>query len=95
MKLWKYGFRIWIAVASVLGFLGGWSFLAHAEKPAPLTSNSNNQDNPPVLVDPTPLPTLAPLPSFDNSPSINLQPIPMQQQPSFQRMAPRMRSGGS
>ena len=51
MKWWKYSFRIWIALASVLGFLSGWSFLAHAEKPAPLTNN-NSQDNTPAVVAP-------------------------------------------
>jgi hypothetical protein len=36
MKTTKNGLRIWIASASVVSFMGGWSLLAHAPKPAPL-----------------------------------------------------------
>ena len=33
MKLFKKLLRYWIAIASVLSFLGGWIILAHSPKP--------------------------------------------------------------
>ncbi len=36
MKIFKRGMRVWITVASLFSFLGGWILLAHSNKPAPL-----------------------------------------------------------
>lgn len=86
MKSLKWILRIWIAIASVIGFLGGWATLAHAGKPAPATSSQSS------INIPTQLPTLAPLPNFDNGP-VQLQP-PAQSQP-FQSFMPSFRTRGS
>jgi hypothetical protein len=86
MKLLKNGIRIWITMTSVGGFLAGWALLAHANKPV-----SAEAANPTPIVEP--LPTLAPLPSFNSrTPSRNFQVQPVQPQSNFQ---PRFRSGGS
>jgi hypothetical protein len=85
MKSMKYGIRFWIATTSVVGFLGGWGLLAHAEKPVPFES-------PPAVTAPAPLPTLEPLPPL-NGPSINLQPLPPL--PRTQRSRSILRTGGS
>jgi len=85
MKYTKYGLRIWLAMGSVVGFLGGWALLAHSPKPAQPIQNS-------PVVEFTPLPTLSPLQPF-NQKSQGLQQLP---QPSQNRsFRPRMRTGGS
>lgn len=33
MKIFKKALRVWIGIASVLSFLGGWAILAHSPKP--------------------------------------------------------------
>lgn len=97
MKGFKLLLRIWIGIASVLGFLGGWSLLAHANKPAPLipSSSSAAPASDPQL---TPLPTLAPLPSFNGSSnssnSNGLQSFQVQPQVQVQNFPP-MRTAGS
>ena len=56
MKTFKTLLRYWIALVSLLGFLGGWITLAHAQKPIqPGSSNSFD-----ALTLPS-LPTLQPL----------------------------------
>lgn len=77
MKPLKSGMRIWIALTSLVSFLGGWILFSHAGKPAPLF-NSSAQPTPDATTDRTssttssttnlvlqPLPTLAPIPSLD------------------------------
>lgn len=92
MKSIKNGLRIWIAGASVASFLGGWSLLAHAPKPAPLvTKNQQPSVSEPAL---TPLPTLQPLPQINGSTQAqNLQPL--QTMPQTSNFFPRMRTSGS
>jgi hypothetical protein len=108
MKLVKLGLRIWIAIGSIVGFLGGWILLAHAPKPASFLSSSNNSTAGTASTDatvnlnanPTPYPTIAPPPSLQDLQSgqsvlqpLQIQPAP--QLPSVQNFAPRIRSGGS
>lgn len=40
MKQYKLLLRLWIGIASLAGFLGGWVMLAHSGKPAPFFSSS-------------------------------------------------------
>ena len=54
MKKFKTALRYWIALISLMGFLGGWVTLAHARKPI---QNSSTTTNANVLA----VPTLAPL----------------------------------
>lgn len=79
MQLVKYSIRLLIATGSLLGFLGGWVLLAHAEKPASTVA---------------PAPIVAPAPAFTapNSGFQSIQPLPSQ--PRFSNV-PRMRTRGS
>jgi hypothetical protein len=88
MKSIKHGLRYWIATASVVGFLGSWGFLAHAQKPVPFVVNQSQ----PAATSPAPLPTLEPLPPLNGS-NINLQPV--QPLPRARRVSPFLRTGGS
>ena len=85
MKNTKYGLRIWLAMSSVVGFLGGWALLAHSPKPAQPAQAA-------PVVEITPLPTLAPLPSFRQR-SQGFQQLPAM--PQTRGFMPRLRSGGS
>ncbi len=85
MKYTKLGLRIWLALSSVAGFLGGWALLAHSPKPAQPIQNQ-------PMVEITPLPTLAPLPSF-NQRNQGFQQLPSVSQ--NQGFRPRLRTGGS
>lgn len=67
MQWLKHTLRLLMAGGSVLGFLGGWVLLAHAGKPAPVTT-------------PAPVIVAQPAPSFNGSP-FRLQPLPSS--PSF------------
>ncbi len=85
MKYMKMGFRIWIAMSSVAGFLGGWALLAHSPKPAQPSQN-------PAQVE------LAPLPTLESNPSFGERNRGLQQLPAFQqsrRGSSRLRTGGS
>ncbi len=85
MKYTKLGLRLWIAMSSVAGFLGGWALLAHSPKPAQPVQNQ-------PVVESTPLATLAPLPSF-NQRNQGIQQFPtLTQNRGFK---PRLRTGGS
>lgn len=108
MKPLKLGLRIWIAVTSIISFLGGWALFSHAGKPAPLfptnTSNTDVQAASPVQsTGPSVMPTLPPIPSLDQltsgsasavSPAA-LQPLPQIQQSAPRTFFPRMRTRGS
>lgn len=84
MKIFKRSMRLWITVASMFSFLGGWILLAHASKPAPL------QVAQPAISAPASNPT------FQN-PNSGFQSggfsFPVQSQPTFNR--PILRTGGS
>ncbi len=84
MKIIKRGMRLWITIASVFSFFGGWILLAHANKPAPL------QFTQPAISAP------ASNPSFQSNnssfPSGGVS-FPFQSQPTFSR--PILRTGGS
>ncbi len=87
MHFVKYGIRLLIATGSLLGFLGGWVLLAHAEKPATTVT-------PAPVVAPAPADVVPAAPAFTapNSGFQSLQPLPSQ--PRFSTM-PRMRTRGS
>ncbi len=40
MKRYKLFLRLWIGVASIVGFLGGWVMLAHSGKPVPFFAST-------------------------------------------------------
>jgi hypothetical protein len=90
MKSLKKAIRIWIATASLAGFMGGWLLLAHAGKPAPLQTQTSTSL--------TPIPTLPPLSSLNdgsfNSSSFGFQSLPSAPQVSS-RGFPRLRTSGS
>ena len=97
MKTTKNGLRIMIASASVVSFMGGWSLLAHAPKPAPLVTSSQQPSiSAPALA---PLPTLQPLPQLNGSGSSGSTQVqtlqPLQTMPQTQSFFPRMRTSGS
>ena len=70
MKPLNVGLRSWIAVTSVVSFLGGWAILSHAQKPAPLfVSQPAAQTSPlsdPNVTSQTLLPTLQPIPELSD-----------------------------
>ena len=74
MKTLKTILHYWIALASIVGFLGGWVTLAHAGKPV-----QPNQQTASLSVSgltaPQPLPTLAPLDMSGNSAAGNNNPF--------------------
>jgi len=90
MKLIKVGLRIWIALGSIVSFLGGWALLAHAPKPASFlpaatsspSTGAADSTGPAVRVNtPTPYPTIAPPPSLQDLQSGQVQLQPLQVQP--------------
>jgi len=87
----KTWFRIllrgWLAITSLFVFIGGWAILGHSGKPAADNQGFNNNSG-----EIAPLPTLAPLPEFDNGSTIRMLP---QQSPSVQVFQPRFRTRGS
>ena len=87
MNFFKNGLRIWIALSSVAGFLGGWALLAHAPKPTQAAAQA------PVQVDEAPLPTLAPIPGLRQGSNSSLQQF--QVIPQSNRFGSRLRTGGS
>ncbi len=86
MKIFKYGLRIWFAIASVFSFLVGWVFFAHSNKPAPL------QIAQPTLS--APAPQISTLNFFDDRRS-GLPSFSTSTQSSVPSFRPRLRSGGS
>ena len=101
MKPLKTGLRIWIAITSVLSFLGGWVLLSHAPKPAPLIPSTSSSSQAAAVASPAQLPTLAPLPPITTfsdmtTGTANLQPLPSTPQINLQQsFAPRFRTRGS
>jgi len=97
MKPLKFGLRVWITIASVLSFAGGWIFLSHAGKPAPLFPSQPQSQTGSDL---QPIPTLQPIPSLDNlvtngNNGSALQPLNIQPSASIPQFLPRMRTRGS
>ncbi len=84
MKIFKRGMRVWITVASVFSFLGGWVLLAHSNKPAPLQVAQPSVSSPS-----TSSPFQPANPGF-NSGGFS---FPFQSQTTFNR--PFLRTGGS
>ncbi len=76
MKLTKRFLHIWIAVTSVLSFLGGWAVFSHAIKPAailPGLSSSAQVQNGSTL---PPIPSLDTLITATGKTQSGLQPLP-------------------
>jgi hypothetical protein len=48
MKLFRKLLRYWIALASVLSFLGGWAILAHSPKPVETATVQSSAALPPI-----------------------------------------------
>ncbi len=96
MKPLKLGLRIWIAITSILSFIGGWMLFSHAGKPAPLFNSSQPVDTQPSQVQSQNLP---PIPSLDQltngSGSSALQPLPSLSQGASPNFMPRFRTRGS
>lgn len=90
MKLYQNALRALILTGSLGGFLGGWTLIAHSGKPAPAAPQ-------PAIVDPAPLPTLAPLDFSNNLAPAQLQPLqPLPQAPAVSQLPrPRLRTRGS
>ena len=99
MKIFRKILRYWIAIASVLSFLGGWVILAHSPKPVQPQTTAPGQ--------PLALPSLPPIQAYSGSntgmpffstpgptnPSVNnIQPI-QPVQPS--QVMPMLRTRGS
>jgi hypothetical protein len=58
MKIYRKVLRFWIAIASVVTFLGGWVILAHSPKPVQPQSNA---------VQPANLPNLPPIQAYGST----------------------------
>lgn len=111
MKPLKTGMRIWIAITSLVSFLGGWILFSHAGKPAPLfnssaqptTDTSGDTTSNPTSIVVQPLPTLAPITSLDeltntntsSAAALNVQPLPSISASSSALPTGRMRTRGS
>ena len=99
MKPIKLTLRIWIAVTSILSFLGGWALLSHSGKPVSIFASSTDTSGAGVSLNAN----LPPIPSLDQltsgatgtSSSLNLQSLPAQSSSTFQNFVPAFRSRGS
>jgi hypothetical protein len=100
----KLGLRIWIALTSIVSFLGGWALLSHAAKPASLFPENTGAQPSTISADSqgVVVPSLAPIPSLDslvanNSTSTtttNIQPLFSAPSVATSNL-PRMRTRGS
>ena len=70
MKPLNVGLRSWIAVTSMVSFLGGWAILSHAQKPAPLFASQpaaqTSSLSDPNVTSQSLLPTLQPIPELSD-----------------------------
>jgi hypothetical protein len=87
MKIFRKVLRYWIALASILSFLGGWVILAHSPKPVQQ-----------VVVQQAALPNLPPIQAFGsnvttNGPSFFSNTAPTN--PQFNSGMPILRTRGS
>ncbi len=89
MKIVKKGLRVWLTIASVFTFLGGWIILSHSNKPAPLQINT-----PAIAAPSTNNNTFSPFSSNSNS-NIQSFNFPFSSQSNVQTFSPRIRTGGS
>ena len=90
MKLLKIGLRVWLTIASVLSFIGGWILLVHAPKPSQGTSLYGATTKTRPTLEPLP-----PLPSFGGGDDDSQNQL-FNVQPNFQaRSRPAFRTGGS
>lgn len=90
MKPYRNFLRIWLAITSVLSFIGGWIILAHSLKPVnPTPAKGTNEL--------APLPTLPPIQTFgtnnNNGGGFGLFSSPNNRSSGFG--FPTMRTGGS
>ena len=100
MKIQKNSLRVWFALTSVTGFMGGWAVLAHSPKPAQASQADVSQSTAAELTPLPTLPPLAPLPSLSQqsqgqsqAQKLTIQPLPSIPQTGFRQ--PRFRTGGS
>ena len=86
MKMFRIVLRYWIAIASVLSFMGGWVILAHSPKPVQ-----------PVTVQSAALPTLPPIQAFGdvNNNGLGFFSTNSQANPQPSAGFRRLRTGGS
>ncbi|HEX9018787.1 MAG TPA: hypothetical protein VF806_06355 [Anaerolineaceae bacterium] len=91
-NFFKFFIRLWIGIASLIAFLGGWIILGHSGKPVS-ASAATTVDNTAAQL--APLPTLAPLPSLDSSSTDATTIQQIQPQQSFTFNMPRFRTRGS
>ena len=85
-KLTKTLMHVWLSLASVLGFVFGWAFVAHAQKPAPLIA-------PEVQTIAYNQPELQPIPTLNDYLSNSAFVAPVFQNPTVS--LPRLRTRGS
>jgi hypothetical protein len=78
MKPIKLGLRIWIAITSIISFLGGWMLFSHAGKPAPLITAQPSTSQSSQMVMPTlpPVPSIEQLTNGSSNGGSALQPLP-------------------
>ena len=84
MNLFRKALRYWIAIASVLSFLGGWVILAHSPKPVQ-----------PVTVQSITLPTIQPFDSNVNNNGLGFFSGNSQANPQLRSGLPALRTRGS
>ena len=89
-KLTKTLTHLWISIVSLGAFGFGWAFLAHSEKPAPLTITQPQTSS-------LSLPALQPIPSLDEYLKNNSQPVQVFRSPASNPAVnfPRLRTRGS
>ena len=100
MKPVKLTLRIWIAVTSILSFLGGWALLSHSGKPISIFAGSADTTSGGTVSANV---TLQPIPSLDQltanatgtTSSVGIQSLPAQSNATTQSFVPRLRSRGS
>ncbi len=100
MKPVKLTLRIWIAVTSILSFLGGWALLSHSGKPVSIFGSSTDTGSAVNLNA-----ALPPIPSLDqlvgnstssaSSSGLGIQQLPSQSSNGFSNFVPSFRSRGS